>query len=651
MPNIRNFLTSILLVISLGTIHGQALDDLNRRAQNWFKEGSSSLAQGDFGQAAENFDRVLSRYPHHFLSKYYSGISHFELGNYQISKRYFKELTEREDLNPMYNDSWLLLGQSLMRLGKYKEAVEPISRFSVLESEGRWTDVALRWKKTAEFAAEATLHPVEFQPEELNIPLEDHQSAYLPMKSLDGRALFFVIREGGRETLVRTEKLEGSWSKLSPLGFLEGFAQAAAPSLSPDGNLLLLTICNHPQNIGSCDLYLASRDPNLGHWRGPFNLGEQVNSRGWDSQATFAPDGRTFFFSSDRAGGMGGRDIWFSRLLTGGNFSPPVNAGPLINTSENEASPFIHPDGKTLYFKSNGHIGMGDYDLFVSRLDENGGWGEPVNLGYPINTMDHDGAIFVESDGKTAYMASDRFQPADRRGIYRIFRFELPEEARGESVTFIKAMVKDAETLSPLTAYAQIVNTSDGTVVYNHKLGTAGTLFAVLQADAPYSLNIEKKGYSFVSRRIIIDPNATAEEPLEIEILLQPVSEVDTVALGPVVLENVLFDFGSYSLDSSSIPELDRLVSYLGNVENVVVEIHGHTDNIGSMEANLLLSEKRAQSVVDYLVSGGVKESRIVAKGLGSKNPVADNDTEEGRALNRRIEMHLIPLNRPSANE
>lgn len=609
------------------------------------------LSQGDFSAAAENFDRVLSRYPNHFLSRYYSGISHFELGNYEKAKNYFEDLTSREELNPMYNDTWLLLGQSLMRLGRYGDALEPIARFAELESDGRWADVAQRWKKTAEFAVEATAKPVEFEPEQLDLPLKDHQSAYLPMKSLDGSVLFFVIREGGRETLVWSEELDDGWSEPRSLDFLEGFGQAAAPSLSPDGNLLLLTICNHPQNIGSCDLYLASRDPNLGHWRGPFNLGEQVNSQGWDSQATFAPDGRTFFFSSDRPGGMGGRDIWFSRLLTGGNFAPPVNAGPLINTSENEASPFIHPDGKTLYFKSNGHIGMGDYDLFVSRLEEDGGFGVPVNLGYPINTMDHDGAIFVDSDGKTAYMASDRFQPAEQRGIYRILRFKLPVEARGEPVTYIRAIVKDAKTLEPLPAFAQIVNNNSGKIAYNHKLGTAGTLFAVLKADAPYSLNIEKQGYSFVSRRIVTDPNATAEQPLEIEILMQPIPDVDTMSAEPVVLENVLFDFASYKLDSASMPELDRLLRYLSTVENVMVEIHGHTDNIGSDEANLLLSENRARSVVDYLIAGGVDKSRIEARGFGSSRPVADNDTEDGRALNRRIEMHLIPLRKSSEDE
>jgi outer membrane protein OmpA-like peptidoglycan-associated protein len=494
----------------------------------------------------------------------------------------------------------------------------------------------------AKFAVDATANPVEFEPEMVNLPVEDHQSVYLPVKSFDGERLLYTIRDKGREYLVSSTKTTEGWSLPQGLPFLEAYPQTAAPSLSPDGNLMLLTICNHRDNIGGCDLYLASRNSTTGEWRGPFNLGEQVNSRGWDSQPVFGPDGRTFYFSSDRSGGYGGRDIWYSRLMSGGNFAEPVNAGPKINSPGNEASPFLHQDGRTLFFKSNGHPGMGDYDIFISRKDEKGEWESPVNLGYPINTMAHDGAIFVDSDGVTAYMASDRFQPVDKRGIYRIYRFKLPDHAKAASVTYIEARVTDASTDLPLKANARIVNLSEDETVYNHILGDAGTMFAVLRSDASYSLNVDKKGYEFVSRRIIVKGEATAEDPFVINIALQPLPETGDTASPAIVLENVLFEFGSHLLDTSSHSELDRLVEYLNRQGEVVVEIHGHTDSIGNPEDNLMLSENRAQSVVDYLVANGVPKKRISAKGFGETKPIADNETEEGRALNRRTELVIV---------
>ncbi len=645
LNTIKIFFAAFLIAVPT-LIVAQDDPELNRRAERAFNEGRDYFAHGMFERAIEQMERVLNRNPDHVPSLYFYGVSNFELARYEEALEAFTAITDQEEFDPLFNDSWLLKGRCFLHLGKPEKAIEPLEKFQKIAEGSRWESTAKEWLSNARFINQAIHEPVEFEPRQVELPVEDHQSIYLPVKSLDGERLVYTVRERGTEYIVSSAKTEDGWSTPIRYSFLEQYPHNAAPSISPDGNMMLLTICNHRDNIGGCDLYLAVRSESTGQWRGPYNLGEQVNSRGWDSQPAFGPDGRTFYFASDRPGGEGGRDIWYSRILSGGNFATPVNAGPEINSPGNEASPFLHKDGRTLFFKSNGHPGMGDYDIFVARKDDDGKWENPVNLGYPINTMAHDGAIFVDSDGLTAYMASDRFQPPEKRGIYRIFSFSLPDYAQASPVTYIQAKVFDALTGKPLKANARIVNLTKDETVYNHILGSAGTMFAVLTTEADYSLNVHKKGYEFVSRRISVEGKATADNPFVINIPLKPLPEEHDTVETSIVLENVLFEFGSHRLDTSSFSELDRLVEYLDAQEEVKVEIHGHTDNIGDPGDNLILSEKRAASVVEYLIEKGIDPERISSRGFGESKPIADNETEEGRALNRRTEMVVVRDNK-----
>ena len=311
---------------------------------------------------------------------------------------------------------------------------------------------------------------------------------------------------------------------------------------------MVYTACNRNDGYGRCDLYLMLNNTT-------YNAGGIINSEYWESQGCFSPDGKYLYFVSNRPGGFGGKDIWRSEISKKG-FLPAVNLGETINTQYNEMSPFIHPDNLTFYFASDGQIGFGDYDLFVSRrsstIDD---WGSPKNMGYPINTHNIENSLIVAANGKTAYYASD----ISGFGKEDIFQFELPENLQAEE---------------------------------------------------------------------LVD--------LEIDIITRKKGE-------EIVLKNVQFDYNSYALKTSSFTELHKLIAYLHKNKSLKIRIEGHTDSIGNSQENKLLSENRAKSVYDYLLSKGVIPSQLESYiGYGENKPISNNNTEKGRALNRRTSFRII---------
>ncbi|TVQ51044.1 MAG: hypothetical protein EA362_00950 [Saprospirales bacterium] len=641
------FLFLSLILIFSSCSFSQSDSELNRRHQRIFDESSELLARGQLQSALEGFERVIQRYPNHQLSNYYRGTIFYRKHDFEKAYPAFSHLAKMDNLDRAYLDSWFFAGRSLYMREEFKSSVPYFKKY-IQTGDLRFRSESERYIENAYFASEAVRNPVSFNPELIDIPLTERQSVYLPMKSLDGNILFFTLRDRGTERLVFSNRIAArKYGEMTVPDFLTRFRQTAASSLSPDGNLLLVTICNDPTGLGSCDLYIAfQRD---GRWEGPYNLGASVNTSGWESQPSFAPDGRTFYFSSERPGGYGGRDIWYSRILDDGTFMEPVNMGPKINTPGNEESPFIHPDGQSFYFNSNGHVGMGDFDMYLSRLGENGEWGEPLNLGYPINSVYHDGAMYVDSDGVTAYVASDRLQPPELKGIYRIFTFELPDEVAADPVTFIRATVMDAETKEPIPANVRLTDWLSGEDLVNKTLGVSGSIFSVLPSGKSYVFNSSMKGYRFVSERFEPDEGASAEDPFSLNIKMHKIVETDALAEGErIVLENVLFRTGSAELEKGSFTELEQLVEYLKSNENIHIELHGHTDNIGRDEDNQFLSELRAGAVVEFLIQKGIDSDRMVAKGFGSSRPIADNETEDGRRKNRRTELFILSsLRRP----
>lgn len=494
--------------------------------------------------------------------------------------------------------------------------------------------------KLAGFRLKAIQNPVPFEPVNLGKEVNSGGYDFINYLSADGEQLYFTRRtpKGPRKDeefyfAVRIgDTLWGNIQNLGPPVNTPG--DEGALCLSPDGQFLFFAACNRPDGYGSCDLYASKRKGE--GWSEPQNLGPVVNSTYWESQPTFSSDGRTLFFVSNRPGGLGSSDIWFTRLEADG-WTSPQNAGPVINTPEAERGPFLHPDGQTLYFSSKGHPGMGEGDIFMSRMNADGEWSPPVNLGYPINTEADEVNLVVDLQGKFAYISSSI------EGSYRltdIYSFRLPDLVKPLVVTYLKGTVSDSISGAKLKADFILTDLKSGKeVVKSTSNAATGTFLVSIPAHRNYALTIEKTGYLFYSANFFIDNEAGVDKPYLQNFLLKPIRKDEIT-----VLRNVFFETDSSRLLPESEAELDKLVKFLDLNKNISIEISGHTDNTGSVTYNDDLSVKRAAAVYRYLSDKGISRKRMMFKGYGASIPVADNHTAEGKAANRRTEFKILEI-------
>jgi outer membrane protein OmpA-like peptidoglycan-associated protein len=373
-----------------------------------------------------------------------------------------------------------------------------------------------------------------------------------------------------------------------------------------------------------------------GKWTKPKNIGSPINSPNWEPQPSIAPNADAIYFVRGGPRGTGDKDLYITRLQDNGTWATPEKIEEL-NTPYHESSPSIHPDGKTLYFSSKGHEGMGGYDLFISRLQENGKWGKPQNLGYPINTAAAEEALAVSWQGDVAYLASNR---AGGFGSLDIYSFELPSNAKPAPITYIKGITKDAETNQPLSAYVEIIDLK--TQKRFTKLTTKRDgEFTICLPTGEYALNARRPQYAFFSANYDLNEAAALTEAYQLIAPLQPIKEKQDNQ--PIVLENVFFETASAVLRDNSKAELDKLKAFLEENATIKIQLNGHTDNVGEEEDNLLLSDQRANAVRNYLIKNGIDSSRMTAKGFGESKPIQSNETTTGRSKNRRTEFQIMP--------
>ncbi|RZL05374.1 MAG: hypothetical protein EOO89_26635, partial [Pedobacter sp.] len=339
-----------------------------------------------------------------------------------------------------------------------------------------------------------------------------------------------------------------------------------------------------------------------------------------------SPDGNILYFVSNRPGGYGGYDIYKSKVDTEGNWSKPENLGPVINSPFDENTPFIHPDGKTLYFSSDGWPGFGNKDVFYSRMDEKGKWGKPENIGYPINSFNEETGLTVTTDGKNALFSTET---ATGYGSQDIYIFPLPEKARPQPVTYVKGVVKDKETGTFVEANVSVKDTRTGLEVFDdYTSAETGNFLTVMPIGSNYSFNVKAPGYLFYSASYQLT-TLTGTKPFEIEILLTRLK-----VGGDVTLKNIFFENNKYDLLPASLSELGTLLSFMIENNNLSIEIQGHTDNKGDDKLNEKLSLNRAKAVYNYLIENKIDPSRLTFAGYGKTRPIADNGNEEGQQLN-----------------
>ena len=561
----------------------------------------------DYEGSAVAFEKAIAMAPEYEPRMYYSlGIVHRDMKNYELSARNFQFYIDRSD------DT---------------------------KRVARATDLRDRMA----FAHEATTNPVPFDPIKVESGVSSEYSEYAPVVTMEGDRMIFTRRIAQQEDFYIAEIKDGEFTRVVPIEGLNTPQNEGIHTISADGRTMIFTACDRRKvGIGSCDLYYAHLDKE--YWTIPSNMGNVVNSINWDSQPSLSADGKTLFFSSNRQDGHGGNDLWYTTRTDTTGWTLPVVMPDHINTKGNEESPFIHPDGHTLYFRSDTHVGMGGYDIFYSRyVDSTDTWSKPTNIGYPINTEGDEGALSVSLDGKRAFFASDMAYLNDKSNAnLDIYSFELYELARPMLTTFVKATIRDRETELPIRGDYTIEVLSQDLDAITGKADANGSFITSLPTDRSYALFVEADGYVYYSENFNLEGIQDAIDPFRLDIYLSKVKPVepDPVAKAtPIVLKNIFFESGSADLTGSSDFELDKLASNLRDNPTLKIEIHGHTDNVGSEIDNQKLSDARAKSVAEALIQRGIAGTRVSSKGFGESKPIASNDTEEGRSTNRRTEF------------
>lgn len=635
--------TSILLWLLMGmSLHAQdavtLFEDLGKGAQRDFKKAKKEAFNGNIEAAKKRYTKVLEKHPKMQEALLNLGGLYQQEGDYGQSERYYKEaLVLTPESYPLIQ---FQLGVVYKKQKKYALAAQYFDAFLVLEKEDKKRlQRARRYAADMHFAAEAILNPVEFKPERLSSSINSTFSEYTPVLRGDGKELIFTRRSRNQEDFYRsTLDTLGQLGEAVPLVALNTPGNEGAHTISADGNYMVFTACDRRDGFGLCDLYYSKKEG--GEWTAPINLGKRVNSAASDTEPSLTADGSGLYFSSNRKGSIGGSDIWFTKRRPDGKWYIPVNLGKPINTVRNEESPFIHQDGVSLYFRSNAFPGMGGFDIYKSEWKDKQ-WTEPENLGYPINTEGSEGALTVSLDGKWAYYATDMTEEGGRRKDLDIYRFELAAPIRPKQVTFVSGQITDATTNFPVDA--SIVIQSEGEAVQKINSDERGNYFFALPLGKAYSFLVEREGYFFYSERFELDSVYSAIEPFIMDIALQPIPEkVEVLSLSkikPIILKNIRFESGSSTLKESSFLEIERLVQILNDHPDASIKIVGHTDNVGSEEANKRLSQNRAQAVKEAMMEKGIQGGRLIAEGRGEEVPIADNGSQEGRKANRRTEF------------
>jgi len=441
----------------------------------------------------------------------------------------------------------------------------------------------------------------------------------------NGRVIYFTSDRDGDQNIYSTVSTGYGWGEPVDAGkALNTGGDDGGATITPDGHWMVFVGCEREGGSGDCDLYIAEYAG--GTWRNVQNLGPSINSPAWDSQPSVSIDGLSLYFASERPGGMGGTDIWMTTRNYGGSWSLPVNLGPNVNTVGDEASPFIAADNKTLYFSSNGQPGVGGFDIYVSR--HNGGsWTSAENIGTPLNSAYDDYFFGTQLGTDNVYFASDR---PGGSGDLDIF-VGVPNPLPPASVTTVVGTVTDNKSKNAVAAELTVRDIATNQVVSSfHSDDVDGNYVVVLQPGKTYVITAEAAGYLFYSDRFAVPENTPNN-----------IVRKDVEMTRDIVRLLVYFDFDKATLQSESYVDLDRAAAWLKQNSGVVVELAGHTDNVGAKDYNKKLSGDRAHAVSDYLVSKGIASNRLTAVGYGMEQPIATNDTDEGRAENRRVEFRV----------
>ena len=610
-------------------------EKVNKKAYAIYETAFQNAQNQNYAAAIANINKAIAIDPK-FVEAYLS-----KAGIYADLKKYDSSVIDFEkalQLDSVYATTYLLpYSISLSGIGQFQKALTAVTQFLNNPTLNAQSIKAGNYRKSVyEFAIEYDKkHPAKnyvFARKNLGDSVNSDALEYYPSLTIDGKKLIFTRRIAGDEDFYECDLVDGKWSKAKPLGGrVNTNLNEGAQNISQDGEWIIFTGCNYPEGQGSCDLYISFKTKNS--WSEAENIGPIVNTDFWESSPSLSPDKRDLYFSSNQTGTYGGKDIWVTHRSNTGKWSRPENLGPTINTTGDESCSFMYADNQTLFFNSNGHPGYGQTDLFFSKKLSDSTWSEPENLGYPINTIDEEGSLIVAADGKTAYYASDG---TDTRGGLDLYSFQLREDIQPPKTLWVKGKVFDAKTKNGLPSSVELTDINTRRLVSKVQTDEDGNYLTTLPVGKDYAFNVNRKGYLFFSENYNIDANSDSIYTADIP--LQPIE-----AGASIILKNIFFDTKKTALKPASIVELDKVIQLMNDNPKLKILISGYTDNVGKPQDNLVLSNSRSLAVVNYLLaSKQIARERLQFKGLGIAKPIADNNTEQGKALNRRTELSVI---------
>ena len=629
------YLFLIIFFSFLQTSYSQIpLSSTNKKAVDAYEKGVQALKERNIEKAFSEFEEAIER------DKLFSE-PYFQLGRLYEQNRQFgnailnyEKAVNAQEKTSVTEIAAQQVGQLYLKKGEYQKALvfleKGIGAVTVSNQKRYKTRI-----DNCKFALEALKKPLIINPLELPKSVNKFQSQYFPVMTADRETLIYTGNQDSDENLYVASVKDKIWAEPVPISEkINTKENEGTATISADGRTLVFTSCGGKKGFGSCDLFISYKQGD--NWTSPQNLGLGVNSPEWESQPSLSADGRTLYFVSDRKGSLGKRDIWISKLDSTNIWKKATNLGNPVNTIEDDLSPFIHANGKTLFFASEGHVGMGGLDLYFTENQQDK-WKNPENLGYPLNTFEDQVALFITADGKKAYYSLERDQE-DKYRRAKIVEIEVPEslQAKFKATSFLKGIVYDAKTKQKLQADIELISLKNNELAGKISSDSqTGTYTSVLASGGDYAVFVSKKGYFFKSLNFDFSDKIGFDKILDIS--LEPIKKE-----AKEILNNIFFDTAKWDLKSESTAELDKLVALLKANPDLPIEISGHTDDVGKEADNLLLSQKRAKSVVDYLAQKGVNILKIKAEGYGKTRPYLPNSSEENRKLNRRIEVKFL---------
>lgn len=551
---------------------------------------------------------------------------------------YFEKAIKNDSNERAFLIIYEILGKRYLQKGDYSKAEAYFKGYLRLSPQPKSSAhrSVLRYLKQCEYAQYHLPSKKQGNHQRLPSPINKALAQSYPVLTADLQTLIYTYNNGDEDIFVSKRTAQGWTNPKSISGQINKATNEGTCSISADGRFLVFTACHRKTNRGKCDLYSSYK---IGEsWSVPVNLGPIVNGPGWQSQPSLSSDGTRLFFSSDRQGGWGGKDIWSTLRDTAGVWGEPVNLGPTINTEFDEISPFIHSNGNTLFFASDGWPSLGGFDMFIAtqKLAQ---WSHPQNLGYPLNDFADQMGFYITPDCQEAfYSYHDRSVPSENGAVVSsLCHYSLPDSLKQlcPAMTFVKGRVIDAETRRPLKATIGVSEKEEQIATFYSDDSTGVFLF-VVSPQAETQLEVKRKNYLSQHLNLRLATDSSFQNGTW-EILLTPI-KVDS----NVVLQHTLFTKNSSALVVAPNSALEHLAEYLK--QNVATEllIEGHTDDVGTAELNYTLSLQRAESVKRYLLEKGIEEQRLRVKGYGKSRPLVQRGSEQARQQNRRVECKIV---------